>query len=121
MISVCFMTYPKQGRYFLKLSLLKVLILCFIISLQLSCERQESNSNFNYEQDREAIIALTKEHMTAVNTTNVELLLKGMTGDVVYLGSGRSPFIGIDNKYLFVYQRQKDGTWKTAWDIYNEN
>lgn len=112
--------------------------------------------------------------MTAVNTTDVELLLKGMTEDVVYLGSGMSPIVSkqelralvepmyeqfdinlqmttkdilisgdlavewgmvtgkmtprngdkeleIDNKYLFVYQRQRDGTWKTAWDIYNEN
>ena len=158
----------------MKLSLLEVIILCFIISLQLNCERQQSNSNFNSEQDRKAIIALSKEHMTAVNTTDVELLLKGMTEDVVYLGSGMSPIIGkqelralvepmyeqfdinlqmttkdilisgdlavewgmvtgtmtprngdkeveFDNKYLFVYQRQEDGTWKTVWDIYNEN
>jgi uncharacterized protein (TIGR02246 family) len=44
--------------------------------------------------DRDAIAAVLREHVDAVNTTDVELLLKGFTDDVVYIGPGAAPVLG---------------------------
>ena len=41
-----------------------------------------------------AIEAVLQEHLEAVNTTDVELLLKGFTEDVVYIGTGAEPIVG---------------------------
>jgi ketosteroid isomerase-like protein len=34
---------------------------------------------------------------------------------------GDGPITKMDGKYLYVYQRQLDGSWKLARDIYNDN
>ena len=44
--------------------------------------------------DRDAIGTVLQEHVDAVNTTDVELLLKGFTDDVVYIGPGAAPILG---------------------------
>lgn len=42
----------------------------------------------------DAIAAVLQEHIDAVNTTDVELLLDGFTDDVVYIGTGAAPILG---------------------------
>lgn len=124
--------------------------------------------------DRQQLATLLREHVDAVNASNVEAILAGMTDDVVYLPPGQplvrgqealrkvmEPFYGsndaqvsmraeetvvdgdwawewghlsgsirprsvahasaFEGKYLYIYQRQRDGSWKIARDIYNEN
>ena len=124
--------------------------------------------------DREQLATLLREHVDAVNASNVEAILKGMTDDAVYLAPGQPlvrgkdalgkvmvPFYGsndaqvsmraeetvvagdwawewghlsgsirpkgvaqatsFEGKYFYIYQRQRDGSWKIARDIYNES
>jgi uncharacterized protein (TIGR02246 family) len=42
----------------------------------------------------EAIAAVLQEHVDAVNTTDVDLLLNGFTEDVLYIGTGAPPILG---------------------------
>ena len=124
--------------------------------------------------DRQQLAKLLREHVDAVNASNVEAILAGMTDNVVYLAPGQPPVLGRDalrkvmepfygsndaqvsmraeetvvagdwawewghlsgsihpkivtqatafeGKYLYIYQRQRDGSWKIARDIYNES
>jgi uncharacterized protein (TIGR02246 family) len=59
-------------------------------------------SGASLEQDRLAIAAVRAEHLEAVNTTNVELLIRGMAPAVVYLAPGLGPIEGIDALREFV-------------------
>ncbi len=38
-----------------------------------------------------------------------------------HLRFGDGPTISMDGKYLYVYQRLDDGSWRIARDIYNDN
>lgn len=40
------------------------------------------------------IAAVLQEHVEAVNSCDVDLLLKGFTDDVVYIGTGAPPILG---------------------------
>jgi uncharacterized protein (TIGR02246 family) len=124
--------------------------------------------------DRQQLAKLLREHVDAVDASNVEAILAGMTDGVVYLAPGQPPVLGRDalrkvmepfygsndaqvsmraeetvvaddwawewghlsgsirpksvtqatafeGKYLYIYQRQRDGSWKIARDIYNES
>ena len=46
------------------------------------------------DNPEEAISRVLQEHVDAVNTCDVELLLRGMTDDVVYLGPSMEPILG---------------------------
>ena len=48
----------------------------------------------NVGDDPARIAAVLKEHVEAVNATDIELLLKGFTDDIVYIGAGAAPVIG---------------------------
>ena len=50
----------------------------------------------------DAIAGVRTEHVEAVNSTDVELLLKGMTDDVVYLAPQLPPIRGKDELRKFV-------------------
>ena len=41
-----------------------------------------------------AIAAVWQEHLDAVNTTDLEFFLKGLTDDVVYIATGAAPILG---------------------------
>lgn len=124
--------------------------------------------------DRQQLATLLREHVDAVNASNVEAIFAGMTEGVVYLAPGQPPVLGRDalrkvmepfygsndaqvsmraeetvvagdwawewghfsgsirpkgvaqatsfeGKYFYIYQRQRDGSWKIARDIYNES
>ena len=43
---------------------------------------------------KQAIDRLRREHQEAVNSCDVDLLLRGMADDVVYLGLGAAPVVG---------------------------
>ncbi len=50
----------------------------------------------------EAIAAVRTEHVEAVNSTDVEFLLKGMTDDIVYLAPQLAPIRGKDELRRFI-------------------
>ena len=62
-----------------------------------------------------------------IEMTSKEVVIAGewafdwgiVTGVVVPLEGGEE--VVLDWKYLYVYQRQPDGSWKIARDIYNSN
>lgn len=50
----------------------------------------------------DAIAEVLAEHVRAVNSTNVELLLGGMTDDLVYVGQGMAAIRGKDEMRQFI-------------------
>lgn len=54
------------------------------------------------EEIADAIATVRQEHVDAVNGRDVELLLRGMTNDVVYLFPGMEPLIGKDALRAYV-------------------
>lgn len=124
--------------------------------------------------ERGKLAKTLREHVEAVNASDVEAILAGMTDDAIYLPPGAPHVQGkaalrklllpiyeqidaevamrpaetviagdwawewghlsgttrllaggeptrFEGKYIYVYQRQVDGSWKIARDIYNEN
>jgi ketosteroid isomerase-like protein len=69
-----------------------------------------------YEQ-YDAEIEATAEEVVVVGAWAFEWGV--LTGTIRPLAGGEA--IQADLKYLYVYERQRDGSWKFAYDIYNSN
>ena len=68
-----------------------------------------------YEQAK-AEISMTSEEIEVTGEWAFEL---GTIGGQLRLGDG--PAISMNGKYLYIYKREHDGSWKIARDIYNDN
>ena len=72
---------------------MRALKLSFIGLLLIGCGNQY-DENKQPANELEAINLIRKSHVNAVNTTNVELLLKDMSSDILYLAPGIDPIEG---------------------------
>ena len=69
-----------------------ILLLTFVFCL-IACKNVTEN-NIDSSKDLEAINLIRENHVKAVNNTDVELLLKDMSPDVVYLAPCLNPIKG---------------------------
>lgn len=69
-----------------------ILLATFAMVVLATCSDQQRST----ADDRTAIDSLRAEHVMAVNSRNIDLLLSGMSEDVVYLAPDAPPAIGRD-------------------------
>ena len=62
----------------------------------------ENNIESDYTNQLEAITQVRNDRVKAVNATDLDLLLKDMSPDIVYLTPGVKPIIGIEALKNFV-------------------
>ncbi len=77
-----------------------ILSLGFLLCLSGCMNSTENKSNLS--KDLEAIKLIRETHVKAVNTTDVELVLKDFSSDIIYLGPGLKPIEGKDALREFV-------------------
>ena len=79
---------------------MKLIMLSLIVLILLGCKNL--NDDKKLENDLDAINLIRENHVKAVNTTDVELLLRDMSPDIVYLAPGILPIEGKDSLRKFI-------------------
>ena len=80
--------------------MMKLIMISLIVLTLLGCKN--FNEDKNLENDLDAINLIREAHVRAVNTTDVELLLRDMSPDIVYLAPGILPIEGKDSLRKFI-------------------